>query len=224
MVDRKPILIVVSVEPEKQAVLQGLGNSSAYEVLVGGVGIAQAAARTARQLAQKHYQGTINMGIAGGFPGKAANGSVAVATSIIAPEIGAESPEGFLTIDALGFGTQTLPAVANDSYIGKLQEAVSVATGTILSVMTVTGTEATLNVRQSYGKDVVAEAMEGFGVASAAAEFGLPFAEVRSISNQVGIRDKASWEFASAFSSLTKAAEKLKEVEQHGDCLFTMSK
>jgi futalosine hydrolase len=51
----------------------------------------------------------------------------------------------------------------------------------------------------------VAEAMEGFGVATAAAGAGVPFAELRAISNLVGPRDRAAWRLEDAFAALRRA-------------------
>jgi futalosine hydrolase len=51
--------------------------------------------------------------------------------------------------------------------------------------------------------------MEGFGVASAAALAGLPFAEVRTISNLVGPRDRSAWRISAALAALTLAGRAL---------------
>jgi futalosine hydrolase len=55
----------------------------------------------------------------------------------------------------------------------------------------------------------VAEAMEGHGVATAAAQAGIPFAELRTISNPVGPRDRESWRFGEALAALTAATTAL---------------
>jgi futalosine hydrolase len=55
----------------------------------------------------------------------------------------------------------------------------------------------------------VAEAMEGFGVATATARVGLPFAEIRAISNPVGPRDRAGWRIPEALAALERAAAAL---------------
>jgi futalosine hydrolase len=47
--------------------------------------------------------------------------------------------------------------------------------------------------------------MEGFGVATAAALAGVPFAELRAISNTVGPRDRAAWRIPQALAALTSA-------------------
>jgi futalosine hydrolase len=51
----------------------------------------------------------------------------------------------------------------------------------------------------------VAEGMEGAGVAAAAALYGVPFAEVRAISNPVGPRDRGTWRVAEALEALGSA-------------------
>ena len=48
--------------------------------------------------------------------------------------------------------------------------------------------------------------MEGYGVAVAAAQAGLPFAELRTVSNPVGPRDRGAWRIREAFAALTAAA------------------
>lgn len=57
------------------------------------------------------YDLVINAGIAGGFPDRAEVGSLVIAEEIVCADLGAESPEGFLSLDELGFGSSTrIPA------------------------------------------------------------------------------------------------------------------
>jgi futalosine hydrolase len=209
------LLIVTAVAAERDAVLAGLGDvrvlphplapdAAQVDVEVVGVGPARAAAGTALRLAQAQaagapYQAVICAGIAGGLPGRAAIGEVVVATESVAADLGAETPDGFLSIDELGFGTGTLPAEP------ALFPSGGARTGTILTVTTATGTTATADALASRYPDAVAEAMEGFGVATAAAESGLPYAEVRAISNLVGPRDPTAWRLGAALAALTEA-------------------
>ncbi|MFD9129717.1 futalosine hydrolase, partial [Kitasatospora sp. NPDC059571] len=51
----------------------------------------------------------------------------------------------------------------------------------------------------------VGEAMEGFGVAEAAARFGVPCLEIRTVSNPVGPRDRAAWRIGEALGALERA-------------------
>jgi futalosine hydrolase len=131
-------------------------------------------------------------------------GGLAVATEAIAADLGADSPDGFIGLDDLGFGTARRPAVLAGELRAALPEA---AAGPILSVSTVTGTAAGAKLLTARHPDAVAEGMEGFGVACAAGE--LPFGEIRAISNVVGPRDRAAWRIAPALAALETAFRRL---------------
>ncbi|GAA1845932.1 futalosine hydrolase [Asanoa iriomotensis] len=199
------LLLVTAVEAEAEAVRAGLGGR--LTVTAVGVGPAAAAAGTARLLTQaeaggRPYQGVIFLGIGGGFAGRVEIGGTAIATRSVAADLGAESPDGFLPIDDLGFGTAV--AEADPGLLAALPQAVA---GTILTVSTVTGTAASTEALATRFPDAVAEGMEGYGVACAAA--GLPFAEVRTISNVIGPRDRSSWRIPAALSALTDVGKTL---------------
>ena len=51
--------------------------------------------------------------------------------------------------------------------------------------------------------------MEGFGVATAAADHGVPFVEIRTISNLVGPRDRSAWRIDLALAALTRVGKAL---------------
>jgi len=114
----------------------------------------------------------------------------------------------FLTLDDLGLGSSTI--VPDTELVDRLRTALGltgrrVVAGPVLTVATVTGTElraATLTARL----DPVAEGMEGYAVGTAAAAFGVPVCEIRAISNQVGRRDRSSWNMPAALASLRTAA------------------
>ncbi|MGH3715675.1 MAG: futalosine hydrolase [Micromonosporaceae bacterium] len=192
------ILIATAVAPERDAVLAGLRDAAGVDVVAVGVGPAAAAAGTARLLALGGYDAVVSAGIAGGMPGQVELGGVVVASRSVAADLGAESPDGFLPLSALGFGTDEIVA---DPFLKHPYATV----GAVLSVSTVTGTAAATAELARRHPDAVAEAMEGFGVATAAAQAGVRFAELRTISNLVGPRDKAAWRLPEALAALTEA-------------------
>ncbi|WP_326551178.1 futalosine hydrolase [Micromonospora sp. NBC_01813] len=209
------ILIVTAVEAEADAVRRGLTATSGTgtEVTAAGVGAAAAAAATSRQLALaaasgQPYQAVVSAGIAGGFPDRIGLGQTAVATRSIAADLGAQSPDGFLTLDELGFGSTV--AATDDPLTGWLRSGLPEAVpGAVLTVNTVTGSASRATALADRYPDAVAEAMEGYGVACAAALAGLPFAELRTISNPVGPRDRAGWRIPQALAALTAAVDRL---------------
>ncbi|MGI6187352.1 MAG: futalosine hydrolase, partial [Brevibacillus sp.] len=94
-----------------------------------------------------------------------------------------------------------------------LREAgLPVSTGPVLTVTTVTGTAETARTLGVRVPGAAAEAMEGYGVAVAARQCGLPVLEVRAISNPVGPRDRASWRIAEALNALEAASSVFLEV------------
>jgi futalosine hydrolase len=209
------VLVVTSVPSEKEAVLRGLHGAAGFDVLAGGVGPAAAAASTAAALASARYGLVVCAGIAGGFTGRAEVGSLVVANEIVAADLGAQTPEGFRSLDELGFGSTRVSVDA--SLVTRVTAALRTAglpvtTGPILSVSTVTGTAATALELASRVPGATAEAMEGYGVAAAAQVFSVPILEIRAISNPVGPRDRASWRIQEALDVLEAASSVLQEV------------
>jgi len=51
--------------------------------------------------------------------------------------------------------------------------------------------------------------MEGFALGLVAAKSGIPFLEIRSVSNAVGSRQKKDWDFPAAFRALKEAGHRL---------------
>lgn len=211
-------LIATAVEAEAEAIRAGLGPDDAdratrIHVAAVGVGPAAAAAGAARllavaELAGHPYQAVISAGIAGGFPGRAGVGATVIATRTVAADLGAESPDGFLSLDRLGFGTTVHES--DPTLLKSLTDALpSALTGDILTLATVTGTAETAARLAAAHPAAMAEAMEGFGVAVAAAAAGLPFIELRTISNPIGPRDRTGWRLPAALAALTRAARTL---------------
>jgi futalosine hydrolase len=199
------LLVVTAVTAEADAVRAGADRRHVVVEPVG-VGPAAAAAGTARLLAAGDYRAVISAGIAGGFPGRAPIGATVLGARSIAADLGAESEDGFLPVEELGFGTSVVPA--DKALLEALAPALPGAiVGDVLTLSTVTGTASTAQRLARRFPDAVAEAMEGYGVAVAAA--GLPFVELRAISNPIGPRDRAAWRLAEAFAALSAAAATL---------------
>jgi futalosine hydrolase len=222
------LLVVTAVAAERDAILAGLGapgvdardvaatddpTVAGAHVLTVGVGIASAAARTARWLTERHvhghaYDAVISAGIGGVYAGRGALGDVVVGRRTIAADLGAESPDGYLTLSDLGFGREAMDA--NPDLFDRVASVLPAAVkGSVLSVHTVTGTAVRAAQLAERHPDAVAEAMEGWGVATAAEDHGVPFVEIRAVSNLVGPRDRSAWRIDLAMGSLTRVGKAL---------------
>jgi futalosine hydrolase len=218
------VLVATAVAAERDAVRAGLPahadtvtgtgtGTVTVTVAAVGVGPAAAAAGTARLLALaesagRPYATVISAGVAGGFAGRAPLGSVVLATRSVQADLGAASPDGFLPLDALGLGEPGADG-DRDTLAGLLAALPGAVVGEVLTVSTVTGTARRATQLAADHPAAVAEAMEGYGVACAANGAGVAFAELRTVSNLVGPRDRAGWRMREALAALTRAAAAL---------------
>jgi futalosine hydrolase len=189
------ILVVTAVAAERDAIA-GLPGVA---VIAGGVGPSASAASTARALAADRYDLVLSAGVAGGFA-PIEVGEVVVATRSVFADLGVETVGGFVSLGIADDALDADAAIAAD-----LARRTAAATGTVLTVATVTGTAARGEALRARYPDAVAEAMEGHGVATAARMYGVPFGEVRTISNLVGPRDRTSWQLGDALAALARA-------------------
>lgn len=208
------ILVMTAVEAERDAVMRGIKGDDRFEVKLAGVGPVAAAISTTTALMNGEYGLVISAGIAGGFEGRAEIGDIVVSTDIVAADLGVETPDGFSSVDELGFGTSRVQVdkPAADRAIGALKAGgIAASYGPIVTVSTATGTAATAARLADRVPGVVAEGMEGYGVAAAAQARGVPALEIRAISNRVGPRDRSAWRIGDALGSLEAAFDKLTE-------------
>ncbi|GFH36812.1 futalosine hydrolase [Streptomyces pacificus] len=196
--------------------------TATVDVLVGGAGPAAAAAAAATALTAAAaaaaaasapgtpgYDLVFSAGIGGGFADIAPLGSIVVADAIVAADLGAQTPDGHLTVEELGFGRSAHRPAALSKRIAEALDAVHAP---VLTVSTVTGTADRAAELTARHPRAAAEAMEGFGVAEAAVRHGVPVAEIRAVSNTVGPRDRPSWRIGEALEALRDAFRLLSPV------------
>ncbi|MER6912499.1 futalosine hydrolase [Streptomyces sp. NPDC000594] len=208
--DALRVLVVTAVAAEAEAVAAGLGAPGSVpglsvRTVAGGVGPAAAAAATTRELVRAAADGApyrlvVSAGIGGGFAPHAPVGSLVVADAIVAADLGAQTPDGFLTVAELGFGRAVHHPPA--ALAARAAEATGARCAPVLTVSTVTGSAARAAELSGRHPRAAAEAMEGFGVAEAAAAEGVPVLEVRAVSNPVGPRDRTAWRIGEALAAL----------------------
>lgn len=178
---------------------------------VTGVGPLNAALTLGRLLGGATLSGVLNLGVAGSFDTAALPlRSVAVADAEIWPEYGLRSDTG-VDPRGIGFPLARTPGGPIHERIGLAPTQAAKALSLSLSADWITG--PSLTVSAASGTPTVAAAhhkrhapltenMEGFALALGCLAPGLPFLEVRVVSNQVGSRDKAHWDLAGALEKL----------------------
>jgi futalosine hydrolase len=149
--------------------------------LVCGIGPVEAAAATARALAEERPDAVLHVGIAG-------------ARGIEPPAIvlGSEA----VYCDIAGDAAAQLPRIHRVAADASLLAAAQV----VLPDALVRPIGTTARVGYGHGYDV--EAMEGFAVLRAAELAGVPALELRAISNHPDESDRSLWRSADAFAAL----------------------
>ncbi|GAB6038429.1 futalosine hydrolase [Fundidesulfovibrio butyratiphilus] len=183
--------------------------------LVTGVGPVSAALEAGAALAANpDVTGLVNLGLAGVFDlCTAPLGGVACATAEVWPEYGVAGEMGLADAKALGFAQYDGPEgavwdrlpLAPDDAAGRMGLCLPVgwARGTFVTVGQVSGPDRAALLAERH--QALAENMEGFSLALAAWSRGVAFLEVRTLSNEVGERDKSRWKAKAALGGLGQA-------------------
>jgi futalosine hydrolase len=212
------LLLVVAAPAEARAVLLGLGADSnladrpwvlhrasdAVDVVVCGVGKANAAGAVGRFADPVSHGAVLNVGVAGALPGAPAGlRDVVAATRSVYADEGLLTPAGYKDCAAMGFPLGPFEGAGPrtpDWIVDALRAAANHA-GPIATVSTCSGTDSgAATVRERTG--AIAEAMEGAAAAHAASRLGLPAGELRVISNTTGDRGRQAWDLPGALRAL----------------------
>ncbi|MDX1907825.1 MAG: futalosine hydrolase [Bacteroidia bacterium] len=168
-----------------------------------GVGLVNTAFVLGQYLAHTVPDFSLQVGIAGSYRRSWSLGTAVQVVQETQAELGAASPEGFLDMAALGF---PVLSTADVTWYNTLRHPTPPALGLPvahgISVQTVQGEPAGISqMEHRWAPDV--ESMEGAAFFYACLRTGVPFAEIRTLSNYVETRDKSRWDIPLALRQLT---------------------
>lgn len=221
-----PWLLVVAAPAEARAVMGGVGLegpmpepwqavpiADGLDLVVTGIGKANAAAGTALALCSRTYDSVVNLGIAGSLPVSRPldlGDAVAAVRSAYADE-GILLPDGrFVGCSEMGFPLgpfDDLGVHGSERLLECFRTLVSVR-ATIATVSTCSGTSA-LAQGVVARTGAVAEAMEGAAVGQVCARLGVGFLELRVISNTTGDRSGQVWAMDRALAGVARLANEV---------------
>ena len=207
------LLIIASTEGEA-APFRDCG----LRTLVSGVGKVNAAVSATCAMERTAFDAVVSVGVAGSLPhSELKPGDIVIADHVVYAEEGMVAPDGFHTIESMGF---PLADFFNGNRLAMNTELLRHVrsllpnghVGAIATVATCSGTSA--GAEEVYARtDSIAEAMEGAAVVHAAGLLGVPGIEVRAISNHTGDRDSQDWDMPAAQSALHQIAQALSELD-----------
>jgi futalosine hydrolase len=229
-----PIALVCAVELEATPLLGRLAQATgatvgsrpahfgrledrAIVVLIGGMGKTNAAHALTALLERTPVRGIIGFGVAGAYPGSGLQvGDLCLASSQHYGDEGVETPTGWISCEGIGIPLAEANGARffNDFPVDQpgLRRGAAVVSseqgrltvGPFVTVSSCSGTtERGASLERRFG--AVCETMEGAAYAHIAALYGLPYLELRGISNLVEDRDLASWQLAKAANAVAEA-------------------
>jgi futalosine hydrolase len=222
-VTRRP-LIAVAAPAEARAVLDGLRTDPTIEarpwvlhpfqdadIVMTGVGKANAAGAVARLADSSRHAWILSTGVAGALPGSGlAIGQTILATASVFADEGLQAEDRFSDCAQMGFPLADFPgsAVPLDPALQALLRPLADREGPIATVSTCSGLDALARTIRDRTL-ALAEAMEGAAVGLVARRLGIPAAELRVISNTTGDRARQRWDLPAALTRLSDLAARL---------------
>lgn len=179
-------------------------------LLVTGVGMTQTALHLSRRLSQDDFQLVVNAGVAGAFDSQLSLGEVVHVVEERYGDLGVEEQNGDFT-DV--FEMELIDGQAAPFQNGVLYNEQAAAFNFLpkvrgLTVNKVHGNmQSIARIRSKYHADV--ESMEGAAFFQTCLVAGVPFLEIRAISNYVEPRNRANWKLAEAIAALNESLIKL---------------
>jgi futalosine hydrolase len=222
------VLVVAATSAEADPCLAGLrrvadagprstrymGAGHEIDVLIPGVGMVATAAWCSQALSTKQFDVAINLGVCGSFNATLEPGRIVHVVSDHLVELGAEDGGSFLTIQQMKLlGDDEFPFTG-----GRLVNAAPPPLSALdalpqvhgVTVNTVHGNDASIaRVTERFKPDV--ESMEGAAFMYACLIHGVPFAQVRAVSNIVERRNRAAWKLNEAIAELAVVARRILE-------------
>lgn len=180
--------------------------NGALDVQVGisGVGMLNTCWKMAGFLALKRPDFAINAGVAGAIDRSLQLGDVRLVATERLADLGVEDAEGqFTDLFELGFEDRDRAPFSGGKMINPGKAAYLPAVNGI-TVNKAHGSEASIAALREKYPDAQLESMEGAAFFYACLKTGVPFAEIRSISNYVEPRNRETWDLPLAISNLNE--------------------
>ncbi|MEQ1727982.1 MAG: futalosine hydrolase [Vicinamibacterales bacterium] len=204
-----PLIAHFSNPVAHNRVLSGLYGPHKIDVLVTGVSMVATAVWATRALAIGGYDVALNLGVCGSFTAQCPSPRAVHVTSDAMSELGVEDGPAFLSLQEIGL----LPSDEFPWTGGRIVNAeppplpglADLPSVSGITVNTVHGDDASIAaVTARYAPDV--ESMEGAAFMYACLVAGVPFAQVRTVSNRVERRNRDAWDLKGAVDELGRVA------------------
>lgn len=214
------LLLVAATAAEIQQTLDFLGltpgetgmikkGDQEIHLLISGVGLMPATFSLTRKLSAGHFDFVLQAGIGGLYATDIAAeeielGDLVAIRSEYPGDLGAEDHENYISIFELGFLKPDEPPFSNGRLVNPMTGIPFSPLPPLVDGMTVhtVSGHATTIARRYKDHTLAAESMEGAALHYVCLQLGIPFLQIRAISNYVTPRDRSSWQIGKAIKSL----------------------
>ena len=163
--------------------------------LVTGVGMIASTYQLTKHLASRKYDLVLDIGIAGAFGSELTLGTVVQVVADQLVELGVEDKGNFIPADKMDL-------VSSDQvHFSTAMRIAGLAAVNGITVNRVHGSaESIERVVKQFNPDI--ESMEGAAIAYVCQQFGIPWVQIRAISNRVEPRNRDAWNIPLAIENL----------------------
>ena len=190
---------------------------AAVDTIQTGIGMINTAYVLTKALCRKSYDLVLNIGVCGSYTDSLKVGTVVEVTQEILGDLGATTADGeFLDLQELGFPLFEKPSgvvfntLSNPTRIRDVFPTADFPQVQGLTLNTTTGDQNRIaHLQRLFDADI--ETMEGAAVALVCQREGIPYLELRAVSNKVEPRNKSHWNIGDAINNLHVAVGRLFE-------------
>lgn len=204
--------IAASTLPELQPTIDFLQQPSfnhpahTFEVCITGIGCLAATYRLVDFIRKHKPDCIIQSGIGGKFTGRFSLGEVVKIKEEVMGDLGVEENGGFMDMFDLGLMAASVHPFANKRLINPhmgywTNIDIPQASGVSVNEITTRKSRAR-RLQEKYGCEI--ESMEGAALHYVCLQENIPFIQFRSVSNEVGQRDKSKWQLKEAIHNLNE--------------------
>ena len=175
-----------------------------FGLLITGIGSTATTYQLTKSIQQRRPDYLVQAGIGGSFPGKFPPGTVVFVSEEISGDLGVEENGVFRDLFDMGLQQAGTPPTTSKWLVNPFIHDWAVYGLPFVKAVTVneitTRPSRIEQLQQKYAATV--ESMEGLAFHFVALQEGIPFIQLRSISNYVGERDKGKWKMKEAITAL----------------------
>ena len=201
------ILVIAATEAEIQPFIAA---DPRVDILISGVGVPATIYHLQKRMQQIDYELIIQAGIAGSFTAAIGPGQTVLVKQDTFADLGMEEKENYTSIFDAGLADKDEFPFQNGWLLNEHQLLKTTALATVKAITVNKVSDSALQMKRVIRHfDPQVESMEGAALHFVCLQENIPFLQLRTISNQVGERDRSKWKMKEAIANLNIELAKL---------------